>query len=316
MSGIKFEGAGGGYFALPAEIAGESLRKAGADELRLAIYLYAHAGESLPEAQVADATGLSTDELAKAVETLSKQGVITLENGVVKPVPRGKAEKGRPRYTTDDIEAAVKRNPHIKSMLDLIQERMGALLPFEDVAALFSLYDFVGLPPDVIVMLVEFCLQNGKRSLRYMEKVAVDWATRGITSVGAAEEYIMECERRGTLEGRVRALLGMGKRALSKKERDMIEQWAAGAVTDELLQAAYERAADATGDPTLAYMNRILSDWREKGFKTAQEALGEKKPPAARKGGRGKSAERKGSLDLDDYEKRALERFHNDKSWG
>lgn len=55
---------------------------------------------------------------------------------------------------------------------------------------LLYLYDTAGLPAEVILMVIEYAVGAGKYHMRYIEKVALDWADRGIDTIDKAEQHL------------------------------------------------------------------------------------------------------------------------------
>ena len=57
------------------------------------------------------------------------------------------------------------------------------------------LYDGLNMPCDVLEYLVEYCVQTGHNSIRYMETVGLDWAESGIRDVAAAKKRTKAFEK-------------------------------------------------------------------------------------------------------------------------
>ena len=51
------------------------------------------------------------------------------------------------------------------------------------------------MPCDVLEYLVEYCVQTGHNSIRYMETVGLDWAESGIRDVAAAKKRTKAFEK-------------------------------------------------------------------------------------------------------------------------
>ena len=212
-----------------------------------------------------------------------------------------------PAYTAQEIARAAEGDGKLRMILELTQQSLGKLLSFAETQKLFSFYDWLGLPPDVVVMLVEYCSVHGHKNMRYIEKVAVDWAEKGIDSMEKAEEYIQRFEQRDAAETKIRSLMGIGSRALTAREKEYICHW-----VDELkygldmIRLAYERGVNAIGKASFSYINSILESWKAKGYKTPADAMEEKK-------GRTKAAKAEGGLDLDAYEKWSWNKLHEEE---
>lgn len=64
------------------------------------------------------------------------------------------------------------------------------MLSQQDMSLLFSFYDWLGLPMEVIELLLSYCTASGHTGMRYIEKVAIGWAEEGVNTVEKAAEYI------------------------------------------------------------------------------------------------------------------------------
>jgi len=131
--------------------------------------------------------------------------------------------------------------------------------------------DWLGLPVEVVIMLLQFAAGQGKTGKRYLETVAIDWADKGINTYESAEQHIREIELKKSNEGKVRALLGIYDRALTQTEKKYINMWAYEKnVPLPLISEAYDRTVAATGKLSWAYMNKILESWCAEGLETVE----------------------------------------------
>ena len=63
---------------------------------------------------------------------------------------------------------------------------IGAPLSPTDVRTILYIRETLGMSGELIEYLVEYCVSNQHTSLRYMEKVAINWTEQGISTV---DEY-------------------------------------------------------------------------------------------------------------------------------
>ncbi len=59
---------------------------------------------------------------------------------------------------------------------------------------------------DLIDYLIQYCVGRGKRDFRYIEKVAVSWAEKGITTVRDAQQEEADASRKKRERGTARQL--------------------------------------------------------------------------------------------------------------
>ena len=186
------------------------------------------------------------------------------------------AEKGvveaRPAYSPGEVDKAMGDNEELAFLMKQAQLLLGKPLRSSDVELLYSFYDWLGLPVSVIVMLLTYLAGKDKKSMRYIEQVAITWADQGINTFEAADKYLKYMEKLDGREGKIRQLLGINDRNPSENEKKFISAWAGDRnLPLELVTEAYSRTAEATGKLSMAYMDKILRTWKEKGIKTLEK---------------------------------------------
>jgi DnaD/phage-associated family protein len=223
---------------------------------------------------------LSSGRLSPAVESAGESAVKTVESSVknVENTPSKPPRTSLPKYSGADMESILKENGQLSYLLATVEKRLGRMLTTAGASTLFALYDHLGLPADVILMLVEYCISTGRRSMREIEKEGLYWADSGIVTHELAERHIAACERKNSALNRIKRLFGIDGRALSKSEREYILRWVEEyRFSDEVISEAYERTVKKTGKLSFAYINSILRSWYEKGYRTLEQACSERK---------------------------------------
>ncbi len=175
----------------------------------------------------------------------------------------------RPSYTSAEIDAVAAKNKAIDTLFRQAEEILGRILSPSDFELIYSFVDWLGLPVEVVIMLLQYAASRGKTAKRYLETVAIDWADKGIDNYESAEEYIREIELKLSNEGKIRGILGIYDRALTQTEKKYIKAWTFEKnIPSELVAEAYDRTVTATGKLSWQYMNKILISWSEDGIKT------------------------------------------------
>lgn len=321
-----------GVFALPCEAVDHYLNDAPADALRLLLYLYRNGGEAESGALCA-ALRLDGPALSAALDFWAVRGLLAFapagtaeresaatrapqpgaeEPGVQKPAEKrarkSPALEPHAHPTARDIAARAGQNEEIRFLLDAAPALLGRLLSPADCSILLFLYDNAGLPADVILMLLEYCVDTGHTNLRYLEKTALSWAEAGIDTHEKAEQRIRQLETLHSYEGQVRGVLGISGRALTPTEREHLARWQSEWQTPlDLVRAAFDICVKRTGRLSFSYMNTILKDWHEKGYKTAEQAKNE------RRGQPGRDPGKHATYDLGEYVDLSMKRLLEDK---
>ena len=74
----------------------------------------------------------------------------------------------------------------LKQILFIAEQYLGKTLSRTDVDAITYFYDSLGFSADLIEYLIEYCVENGHKSMHYIQKVALSWADEHITTVDQA----------------------------------------------------------------------------------------------------------------------------------
>ncbi len=192
----------------------------------------------------------------------------------------------RPTYSEQDVMETVQRDDAFRRMYGEVQRRLGRTLTTEELKILLGFVRYLGLPEDVICVLVSFCQDRARQkgslrnpALRTIEKEAYAWAEAGIDTMEAAAAFIhSQNVYHSRLAGLLR-LLQIRNRSLTPGEEKYARQWLEMGMEDEVLALAYERTCMNTGGLNWAYMHKILTCWHEAGLRTAQDIKnGERKP--------------------------------------
>ena len=214
-----------------------------------------------------------------------------------------------PHYTSDEVAGVIERRHGCSELLDSCQQILGKVFSSSEVEILVGLVDHLALPHDYILLLCSYCAAKDKRSLRYIQKLAVDFFDRDILTYAALDTELRSLEARNSLERYVRTLFGLGSRALIKKEKAYLAAWGEKyGFSRELIQKAYELSVSRTKEANMSYANGILEKWYAAGLKTPEEvdaAEGERN--------QGKEEQPPGSsFSTDEFYEAALRRSYGD----
>ena len=208
-----------------------------------------------------------------------------------KPMPVAPGE--RPNYSEQDVLDTMGSDPSFRSLYGEVQRRLGKALNTEELKILLSFVRYLGLPGDVICVLVTYCQERARRkgnrrvpSLRTIEKEAYAWAEQGIDTMEEAAAFIQAQNVRNSRMSRLKHLLQIHGRNLTAAEERYAAAWLDMGFDDKVISMAYERTCLNTGGLNWAYMNKILQRWHEAGLHTEEAVLsGDRKPGTAAKQG-------------------------------
>ena len=185
----------------------------------------------------------------------------------------------RPDYTVAEL-AQVGKHPDVLRMYQSAQQKLGKMLNHSDMSLLFSLHDWLGLPFDVIDLLLSYCASGGHTGMRYIEKVAIGWAEEGITTEDKAVEYI---EMRKTGFRTILKAFGQNRLPVATEETYMKKWLQEYKLPVDVVKLACERTIMQTGKASFAYADKILENWRNACVKSAADVEDLDKAFAAKK---------------------------------
>lgn len=233
------------------------------------------------------ALGWPEDRLRRAFTVLAGEGLVSLpqEAGRMEPeaaVPAsGRAPEPPERqveYTRADMARALE-GAEFASLTSAVEGKLGKKLTTPDLATLLGLYDQVGLPADVIFLLVGFCAERtvqqygpGRRpTLRQIEREGYAWARLGLMTQESAAAYIKDYQQRRKALPELMKLLRLGDRQPGPSEERYLLSWAGMGFDQAVIELAYDKTLLKCKELKWPYMNKILTSWHQKGLHTLSE---------------------------------------------
>ena len=209
-------------------------------------------------AQLRQGAGQEERRLERAVATLRQLGLWQ--------EPRPRLELNQPPvYTETDVTHALARTEDFPLLTGEVQRVLGRLLTTEELKILLVLRNYLGLPGEVVSLLVSYCKErmlrrgiNRNPSLRSIEKEAFLWAEKGIDTMEEAVAYIQTQNARYSRLGMLTRVLQIGGRSLTAAEERYAAAWLEMGFDQEAFQLAYEKTCLNTGGLKWAYMDKIL----------------------------------------------------------
>lgn len=184
----------------------------------------------------------------------------------------------RPQYTERDVLTAMDGDRDFQALYGEVQRVLGRNLNTEELKILLGFIRYLGLPTDVISVLVCYCKERARAkgnlrnpSLRTIEKEAYHWAEQGIDTMEEAAAFIQTQNiRRSQLQQLMKTMQIRG-RSLTPGEERFANSWFDMGFDQPVLALAYERTCLNTGGLSWPYMHRILSSWHEAGLLTVEQ---------------------------------------------
>ena len=168
------------------------------------------------------------------------------------------------------------------------EEKLGKRLKTADLQILAALYDDMGLPVDVIYLLVCHCIERAQRrfgpgrrpTLRQIEKEGAYWVRMGICDQDSAAQYLNDYTRKLEKTAAYMQALRLGGRAPVDSEQRYILDWIDMGFTPETVALAYDKTVFYKKELNWRYLNGILRRWHQQGWHTVEDVeSGERKVP-------------------------------------
>ncbi len=287
-------------FAVPSAVVDKHIKQCSEMQIKILLFLLRQPEQTAQTSQIAEYFSITEDAVISTVDywihnkILIKTGEAassalsdtpvktgsTLIDSIVKHERVKKPSKPpTARLTVSDVNNIERNNEEVSFLLVESERILSKTLTASDVSTIVGLYDWAGIPVDVILMVEMYCKSKDKTHLRYIEKTALSWFEKGIDSHEKAEKYISELIEISNNEKLVRSAFGIYDRKLITKEREYIHTWFYEYKFDiRLIKLAYEKTIESIQKLSFPYINSILKSWYEQGVKKPEDVAGVIKP--------------------------------------
>lgn len=261
-----------------------------ANAIFVKVYMYGyrncyHGTYDMTSKQIADALDILESDVILAWKYWEKQGLVKLYSKShtydveYLPIDDESISKSetklsdynivatRPQYSPQEINIYRENSEEIRDLFKFAQKKLNKLLTYPDMNIIFSFYDWLRLPIEVIkLMLAYYC----DKSMSYIEKVAIQWAEDGINTIDKAEE---RTQRYGNYKIIAKALGISNNRMIVPKEEEYMKKWLdVYKFSMDIIQEACQKAVLRTGNASFEYTNSILTYWHNSNVTTLDEA--------------------------------------------
>ena len=217
----------------------------------------------------------------------------------------------RPAYSEQDVLTAMDTDMDFHMLYEEVQRLLGRPLNTEELKILLGFVRYLGLPGEVISVMVTFCRDRARQkgslrnpSLRAIEKEAYHWAESGIDTLEEAAAYIHSWNQRNSRLAHLMGLLQIRGRSLTAAEERYATAWLGMGFEDGVITMAYEKTCLNTGGLSWPYMNKILTSWKNAGLLTVQQV----------KTGDRKTSSPTGQRQLDEDERAAIAKMMQEET--
>lgn len=260
-------------FSVPSVITDKYIN-AGYNELRLILLLLRNSNMGFSKKTLMNRLSVDEKELSSAFEYWIREGVLFKQGDkYVLERPRVRSTDIM-NYSAEDISERIDQDTGIRFLYGKTEEILAKPLTTSDASAVLSLVDWVGLPPDVVALMIQYCADSGKKSLRQIEKTGIEWAEKEINTCERAENFIESERKKRETIGAYRKVIGITDRALTDGEKKVFKSWSENmGYGSDIIAVAFNATVSATGKYSYQYMDKIISNWFKQGIKTSDDAV-------------------------------------------
>ena len=182
--------------------------------------------------------------------------------------PKTIIQPTRPEYSIDEINLYKNNSKDFTNLVRVAERYLGRLISFTDQKILYSFYDWLHMPFDLIEYLIEYCASMNRTGMHYIEKVALNWVDEGIVTLEQAKTKTA-CDKRYF---KILSALGASRSTLTPVDKKFMNKWLdTYQFSLEIVIAACQKAVGQTTKPSLNYVDTILTSWYNEKVKTLDD---------------------------------------------
>ena len=311
-------------FAVPTDIVDRHIRLANEHQLKVLLWILRNSPDNPDLSKMCADLKINSSDALDYLQYWVLTGVLSGDDtqqifSVQNSLPEQESPKTTPVIETKPAHAVstpskpssveiverIDESPEIGHLFNEAQQKLGKTIGYDGQCTLLLLHDHYGLPTDVLFMLIDYCVSIGKTNYSYIETVGKDWGIREIDTLDKAAEQITALRRSNALWREFAKSAGIVNPRPTTKQSSFLRRW-----NDELkfgidmIMLAYEEMANHTGKLSFNYIDKVLTNWHIKGYKTpadVEKAVAEQKEKKSPVGNASNA-----SYDLDKFKENSL----------
>ncbi len=173
------------------------------------------------------------------------------------------------RLSQERIRSFVKENKDAGKLLFTAEKYFGRPLSPIEIGTLLYFMDELHFSFDLCDQLLQYCVERGHSSIRYIEKVALAWHEKGYTTAEEAKDASSNWSK---IHFQVLRAFGIKNRNPVQKEIDYINRWYnVYCFSIDIIAEACAITLHRTGEQSFDYAEGILSRWHKEGVKSLSD---------------------------------------------
>ena len=177
------------------------------------------------------------------------------------PIAMKPAEIGTTNSKITSTAKPVKQASHeeLRQLYFVVEQYIGKPLSASEIKKINYFYDTLHFSVDLIEYLIEYCVENGHRTFRYIESVALNWSDSGIHTVDDAKHNTVAYTKNYYS---ILNAFGIKGRNPAPAEMTFIKRWLEEyPFSLDIIIEACNRTIANTHKPDFKYTDTILCNW-------------------------------------------------------
>lgn len=210
-----------------------------------------------------------------AIKYWEEKGIITKKNtgyilNHLQEITLHKLYKPRTALSPEQLQKSQENQKRARAIEHINNKYFSGLMPttwYPDIELWFQKYHF---DEEVMIALFDHCFNRSALHKTYMQRVAENWNKNAVKTFNDLDIYFEKTEKVKTVANTISKKLGL-HRALSEYEYGYVENWVIDyGYSLEIIEIALKKTT-SKANPNFDYLNKLLSDWHDRGFKTPVE---------------------------------------------
>jgi DnaD/phage-associated family protein len=178
------------------------------------------------------------------------------------PVIQSEPVSPKPSVQKKSKKTLSSNQDELRQLYFMTEQYMGKPLTANEIKKINYFFDSLDFSVDLIEYLIEYCVENGHRNMKYIETVALAWSDAGIQTT---EDAKMNTTLYTKNVYSILNAFGIKGRSAAPAEISYIKKWSDeyGFSLDIILEAC-NRTINNTHKPDFKYADSILSNWLKK----------------------------------------------------
>lgn len=165
-------------------------------------------------------------------------------------------------------------NNSTKDMLLDIEKLIGRPLSTREVTIYINWIKDFKFEPELILLLIQYCISKGKTDFRYIETIAISWHDSNIKTIEEAQNFITRHEDKWINIRKILNYIGIKDGEVMKPQEEMLTKWLnIYKFPLDVIFKACDICFHRINKADFKYIDGILNSWHKDGIKTINDVL-------------------------------------------